>query len=63
VEIVREHVEQFRDSDLARKVHERARAAQEVVTEALHDAIRDEMDKVETLAKERAGVLERGSGF
>jgi hypothetical protein len=61
--IVRENVEQFRDSDLARKVHERARAAQEVVTEALHDAIRDEMDKVETLAKERAGVLERGSGF
>jgi hypothetical protein len=57
--IVRENVEQFRDSDLARKVHECARAAQEVVTEAVHDAISDEMDEVERIKGEAEEIYKR----
>jgi len=58
-QIVRQNVAQFRDPDLARKVHENARAAQEVVTEAVHDAIRDEMDAVERIKGEAEEIYER----
>jgi hypothetical protein len=56
--IVRGNVAQFRDFELARKVHENARAAQEVVTEAVHDAIADELDAVEEIKGEAEEIYE-----
>ncbi|MDP9457032.1 MAG: hypothetical protein M3Q60_14930 [Actinomycetota bacterium] len=57
--IVSEHVGQFRDFDLDRKVHENARTAQEIVDEAVADAIADELDGVETIKGEAEAIYER----
>ena len=57
--IVRENVGQFRDADLARKVHESARAAQEVVEEAVRDAITDELGALEKVKGEAEEIYER----
>jgi len=58
-QIVRENTAQFRDFDLARKVHASARVAQEAVTEAVHDAIADELVEVEELKGEAEEIYER----
>ena len=57
--VVRENVSQFRDADLARKIHENAREAQEVVDEAVHDAIADEMAEIEEIKSEAEDIYER----
>jgi acetyl-CoA carboxylase alpha subunit len=57
--IVWENAAQFRDADLARKVHQNAREAQEVVDEAVRDAIADELDGVEEVKDEAEGIYER----
>jgi hypothetical protein len=57
--IVRENVAQFRDADLARKVHERARAAQEIVDGVVRDAIADELKEVEEVKGEAEEIYER----
>jgi hypothetical protein len=57
--IVRENVAQFRDADLARKIYENAREAQEVVDEAVRDAIADELDAVEEVNGEAEEIYER----
>jgi len=58
-QIVRENAAQFRDFDLAHKVHASARVAQEAVTEAVHDAIADELVEVEELKGEAEEIYER----
>jgi hypothetical protein len=57
--IVRENLAQFRDADLARKIHENASEAQEVVDEAVRDAIADELDAVEVVNGEAEEIYER----
>jgi hypothetical protein len=57
--IVRENVAQFRDADLARKIHENAREAQEVVEEAVLDTIADELDAIEEVKREAEEIYER----
>jgi hypothetical protein len=57
--IVREHVTQFRDSALAHKVHENARAAREAVEEAVEEAISDDMEAVENIKAEAEEIYER----
>jgi hypothetical protein len=57
--IVRENAAQFRDFGLSRKVHEKARAAQEAVTDAVDDAIREELDAVEGIKGEAEEIYER----
>jgi hypothetical protein len=58
-QIVRENTAQFRDFDLARKVHENARAAQVAVTEAVEGAMADELVEVEELKGEAEEIYER----
>jgi hypothetical protein len=58
-QIVRENAAQFRDFDLARKVHASARVAQEAVTEAVHDAIADELAEVEEIKGGAVEIYER----
>jgi hypothetical protein len=60
--IVRENVAQFRDADLARKVHENARAAQEIVDQAVRDVIADELDSLEEVKGEAEEIYERYRG-
>src|SRR5215218_9099173 len=57
--IVRQNVAQFRDFALSRKVHANARVAQEVVDEAVDDAIREELDAVEEIKGEAEEIYER----
>ncbi len=57
--IVRENVAQFRDADLAHKIHEKAREAQEIVEEAVRDAIADELDEIEEVKSEAEEIYER----
>jgi hypothetical protein len=57
--IVREGVAQFRDFDLAHKVHERARVACQKAEDAVEEAIADELDAVEEIKGEAEEVYER----
>jgi len=57
--IVREHVAQFRDVGLARKVHEKRLAAREVVSTAVEDAIVGEADAIEDIKAEAEEIYER----
>src|SRR5215210_3521119 len=57
--IVRKNVAQFRDFDLSRKVHTRARAAQEAVDAAVDEAIADELEAVEDLKGEAEEIYAR----
>src|SRR5215217_4035448 len=60
--IVRENVAQFRDADLARKIRENAREAQEIVDEAVRDTIADELDAVKEVNGEAEEIYERYRG-
>ncbi len=57
--IVRENIMQFRDTRLAREVHERAVAAREAVESAVDEAIEDELEVLEDLKTEAEGVYGR----
>jgi hypothetical protein len=57
--IVRQHVSQFRDFDLSKKVHKRALEAQRVVDEAVEGAIYQELAQVEEIKGEAEVIYER----